>query len=63
MVEILLLVVVIIGIRAIYLWFVRGAEDAKAFVEHSSNEIGRVMGCLAMVSLFILAAIIMMLAS
>ena len=63
MVEILLLVVAIIGIRAVYLWLVRGKEDAKAFVEQSSNEVNRVMGCFAVVGLIILAAIIMVLAS
>ncbi len=63
MVEALILAVIIIAIRAVYLWFVRGAEDAKAFVEQSTNEVHRVMGCGAVVGLIILAAIIMMFAS
>ncbi len=63
MVEALILVFVIIAIRAVYLWIVRGAADAKAFVEQSTDEVNKTMGCFTAVGLIILAAIIMMLAS
>ena len=63
MVEVLMLVALIIVIRAVYLWLVRGAEDAKAFVEQSTSDVKQVMGWFAVVGLIILAAIIMLLAS
>ena len=63
MVEVLMLVALIIGIRAVYLWIVQGKEDAKAFMEQSTSDVKKVMGCFAAVGLIILAAIIMLLAS
>ena len=63
MVEVLMLAVAIIVIRAVYLWIVQGKEDAKAFVEQSTSDVNRVVGCFAAVGLIILAAIIMLLAS
>lgn len=39
MVEILILIAIIIGIRSLYLWRTKGKEEAKAFVEKSADEI------------------------
>ena len=63
MVEILILVGIIIGIRAVYLWLVRGKEDAKAFVEQSTNEVNKGMGCMVVVSLILLALFVLLIAA
>ncbi len=60
MVEILILVAIIIAIRAVYLWLVRGAEDAKAFIEQSTNEVNKGVGCMVIVSLILLALLVLL---
>ena len=60
MVEVLTLVAIIIVIRAVYLWRVRGAEDAKVFVEQSTGEINKAMGWGAKVFLIILALFVLL---
>ena len=60
MVEILILVAIIIAIRAVYLWLVRGAEDAKAFMQQSTGEVNKAMGWMAKVSLIVLALFVLL---
>ena len=63
MVEVLMLAVAIIGIRAVYLWFVRGKEDAKAFVEQSSNEMIKTAGWIILIVIIGFIALILLLAA
>ena len=49
MVEILILASIIIGIRAVYLWTTKGKEDAKTFVDKSSNEMIKTAGWIALI--------------
>ena len=60
MVEVLILVAIIIVIRAVYLWLVRGAEDAKAFIEQSTGEVNKAMGWMVKVSLILLALLVLL---
>ena len=63
MVEVLMLAVAIIGIRAVYLWIVRGKEDAKAFVEQSSNEMIKTVGWIVLIVIIGFIALILLLAA
>ena len=63
MVEVLMLAVAIIGIRAVYLWIVRGKEDAKAFVEQSSNEMIKTAGWIVLIVIIGFIALILLLAA
>ena len=60
MVEVLILVAILIAIRAVYLWLVRGAEDAKAFIEQSTGEVNKTMGCVLKASLILLALLVLL---
>ena len=62
MVEVLLIVALITGIRAIYLWFFREKEKATEFVEKSANDVNKAMGYLALVALIGLGLIIVLIA-
>lgn len=56
MVEILILVAIIIGIRSLYLWATKGKEEAKEFADKSAKEVNQVMGWIALIAgvLFVL---------
>ena len=61
MVEVLMLAVAIIAIRAVYLWIVRGKEDAKEFVEQSSNEMIKTAGWIVLIVIIGFIALIFLL--
>ena len=63
MVEVLLLVALIVGIRAVYLRVFRGKEEATEFVEKSANNINQIMGRLALVLLIGLGLIVVLIAA
>ena len=53
MVEILILVAVIIGIRALYLWRTKGKEEAKNFADKSANEVIKTAGWVGLIALIV----------
>ena len=61
MVEILILVAIIIGIRSLYLWATKGKEEAKKFADKSADETIKTAGWVALVAgilfLIIIAAL------
>lgn len=59
MVEVLILAALIIGVRAVYLRIFRGKEEAKGFVEKSTNEVNQVMGCMALIGLLLVIMFIL----
>ena len=62
MVEVLILVALIIGIRAVYLRIFRGQEEAKGFVEKSTSEVNKAMGNLAVIFLIAFGLIVFLIA-
>ena len=62
MVEVLLFVVLIVGIRAVYLRIFRGKREAKGFVEESAKGINQAMGCIAIASVIILVLFVLLIA-
>ena len=50
MVEILILVGIIIGIRSLYLWATKGKEEAKEFADRSAKEVNQTMVWVAVVA-------------
>ena len=60
MVEILILVAIIIGIRSLYLWATKGKEEAKEFADKSTNQVNQAMGWLAKVFLIILGLFVLL---
>ena len=63
MVEVLMIAVAIIVIRAVYLWLVRGSEDAKSFMQQSTNEARKVAGWVALVALIGFALFVLLIAA
>ena len=63
MVEVMILAAIIIGIRAVYLWLVRGKEDAKAFVEQSAKDARQVAGWVFLIALGGFALIVLLIAA
>ena len=63
MVEILILVAIIIGVRALYLWATKSKKDAKEFVDKSTNEVNQVVGYVALVGIVLLIFLIFAFAS
>lgn len=60
MVEILIFVAIIIGIRSLYLWATKGKEEAKEFADKSTNQVNQAMGWLAKVFLIILGLFVLL---
>ena len=63
MVEIMILAVAIIGIRAAYLWLVRGKGDAKSFVDRSASAVLKTAGWIALIATIGFIALIALFAS
>ena len=61
MVEPLILVAIIIGIRSLYLWATKGKEEAKEFADKSTNQVNQAMGWLAKVFLILLGLFVLLL--
>ena len=61
MVELLILVAIIIGIRSLYLWATKGKEEAKEFADKSTNQVNQAMGWLAKVFLILLGLFVLLL--
>ena len=62
MAEVLLLIALIIGIRALYLRVFQGKEEAKEFVEKSANEVNQAMSRLALILLIAFGLIVVLIA-
>ena len=60
MVELLILVAIIIGIRSLYLWATKGKEEAKEFADKSTNQVNQAMGWLAKVFLILLGLFVLL---
>lgn len=63
MVEILILVAIIIGIRSLYLWATKGKEEAKEFADRGAKEVNQTMAWVALVAGILFLIIIAALAS
>ena len=63
MVEVLILVGIIIGIRSLYLWLTKGKEEAKNFADKSADETIKTAGRVALVAGILFLIIIAALAS
>lgn len=65
MVEFLVLLCLIIGIRALYLRVFRGKKESEEFFEKSTNEMSRGIGCflLVLIGLVLVVVLLVSLAS
>ena len=53
MVEVLILVGIIIGIRSLYLWCTKGKEEAKNFADKSADEAIKTAGWVGLIALIV----------